>query len=319
MPPIDAKTRLCALIGNPVEHSLSPAIHNAAFQHLGLNFAYVAFKVEDVEGAMRGIRALTGIRGVSVTIPHKVAVLRHLDEVEPTARSIGAVNTIVADRGKLTGYNTDASGSLAALRKGGAPVDGGRVLLLGSGGAARAIAFALCTEAKVAALTILAIIDQEREALIRDLRDKTGIAVTGDQLTPQTLGRTIPNAQVLIHCTSVGMSPNAGETCVPDSLLTPRLTVMDIVYNPLETRLLKAASRAGCRTIRGLEMFLSRPPGSSNSGPSSRLRSRSCAPSWRSSSHEHRVGRVSRRGQEQRRQGPGRAPDMAAPLDGRRD
>ena len=256
MPPIDATTRLCALIGNPVEHSLSPAIHNAAFQHLGLNFVYVAFNVEDVEGAMHAIRALTGIRGVSVTIPHKVAVLRHLDEVEPTARSIGAVNTIVADRGKLTGYNTDASGALAALRKGGAPVDGGRVLLIGSGGAARAIAFALCTEAKVAALTILAIIDQEREALIRDLRDKTGIAVTGDQLTPQTLGRTIPNAQVLIHCTPVGMSPNAGETCVPDSLLTPHLTVMDIVYNPLETRLLKAASRAGCRTIRGLEMFL---------------------------------------------------------------
>ena len=82
MPPIDAKTRLCALIGNPVEHSLSPAIHNAAFQHLGLNFAYVAFKVEDVEGAMRGIRALTGIRGVSVTIPHKVAVLPYLDEIE---------------------------------------------------------------------------------------------------------------------------------------------------------------------------------------------------------------------------------------------
>jgi len=85
MPPIDATTRLCALIGNPVEHSLSPAIHNAAFQHLGLNFVYVSFNVDDVEGAMRGIRALTGIRGVSVTIPHKVAVLRYLDEVEPTA------------------------------------------------------------------------------------------------------------------------------------------------------------------------------------------------------------------------------------------
>jgi len=256
MPPIDAKTRLCALIGNPVEHSLSPAIHNAAFQHLGLNFAYVAFKVEDVEGAVRGIRALTGIRGVSVTIPHKVAVLPYLDEIDTTARNIGAVNTIVADRATLTGYNTDASGALAALRKGGAPVDGGRVLILGSGGAARAIAFALCMEAKVAVLTILAIIDQERGALIRDLREKTGVAVTGDQLTPQTLGRAIPNAQVLIHCTPVGMSPNVAETCVPDSLLAPHLTVMDIVYNPLETRLLKAARRAGCRTIRGLEMFL---------------------------------------------------------------
>ncbi|HEX9284603.1 MAG TPA: shikimate dehydrogenase, partial [Nitrospirales bacterium] len=155
MPPIDAKTRLCALIGNPVEHSLSPAIHNAAFQHLGLNFVYVAFKVEDVDGALRGLRALTGIRGVSVTIPHKVAVLSYLDEVTPTVRNIGAVNTIVSDGGRLTGYNTDASGALAALRAGGAPVDGGRVLLLGSGGAARAIAFALCMDAKVSALTIL--------------------------------------------------------------------------------------------------------------------------------------------------------------------
>ena len=256
MPPIDAKTHLCAIIGNPVEHSLSPAIHNAAFQHLGLNFVYVALKVEDLEGAMRGIRALTGIRGISVTIPHKIAVLPYLDEIETTARNIGAVNTIVSDSGKLTGFNTDASGGLTALRQGGAPVDGGRVLILGSGGAARAIAFALCIEAKVAALTILAIIDQERDALIRDLREKTGAAVTGDQLTPQSLGRAIPNAQVLIHCTPVGMSPNVGETCVPDSLLAPPLTVMDIVYNPLETRLLKDARRAGCRTIRGLEMFL---------------------------------------------------------------
>jgi len=256
MPTIDAKTRLCALIGNPVEHSLSPAIHNAAFQHLGLNYVYVAFKVEDVEGALRGLRALTGIRGVSVTIPHKVAVLPHLDEIAPTARNIGAVNTIVSDGGKLTGYNTDASGALAALRAGGASVDGGRVLILGSGGAARAIAFALCMDAKVSALTILAILDQERETLVRDLRDKTGASVTGHQLTPDTLGRSIPNAQVMIHCTPVGMSPKVDETCVPAKLLASHLTVMDIVYNPLETRLLKEACQTGCRTVRGVEMFL---------------------------------------------------------------
>jgi shikimate dehydrogenase len=256
MLPIDAKTRLCALIGNPVEHSLSPAIHNAAFQHLGLNFVYVAFKVEDVEGALRGLRALTGIRGVSVTIPHKVAVLPYLDEIAPTARNIGAINTIVSDGSRLTGYNTDASGAMAALRAGGAPVDGGRVLLLGSGGAARAIAFALCMDAKVSALTILAILDQERDTLVRDLRDKTGASVTGQQLTSDMLGRSIPNVQVMIHCTPVGMSPKVDETCVPAKLLASHLTVMDIVYNPLETRLLKEARQAGCRTVRGVEMFL---------------------------------------------------------------
>ena len=256
MPTIDAKTRLCALIGNPVEHSLSPAIHNAAFQHLGLNYVYVAFKVEDVEGALRGIRALTGIRGASVTIPHKVAVLPHLDEVDPTARNIGAVNTIVSDRGRLTGYNTDATGALAALRAAGAPVDGGHVLILGSGGAARAIAFALCMDAKVSALTILAVIDQERDTLVRDLRDKTSASVSGFQLMPETLARHIADAQTMIHCTPVGMSPNVGEACVPAALLASHLTVMDIVYNPLETRLLSDARRAGCRTVRGLEMFL---------------------------------------------------------------
>lgn len=256
MPPIDAKTRLCALIGNPVEHSLSPAIHNAAFQHLGLNYVYVALKVEDLESAMRGVRALTGIRGLSVTIPHKVAVLPYLDGIDPTAGNIGAVNTIVCDGGELTGYNTDASGALAALRASGGPVDGVRALVLGSGGAARAIAFALCMEAKVATVTILAVIDQERETLVRDLLEKTGVAVTGLPLTPETLTRQIPEAQVMIHCTPVGMSPQTGETCVPRQLLRPNLTIMDIVYNPLETRLLADAKQAGCTTVRGIEMFL---------------------------------------------------------------
>jgi len=256
MPTIDTRTRLCALIGNPVEHSLSPAIHNAAFQHLGLNFAYVAFKVDDVEGALRGIRALTGIRGVSVTIPHKVAVLPYLDDIAPTARNIGAVNTIVSEGGTLTGYNTDATGALAALREGGAPVNGAPVLLLGSGGAARAIAFALCMDATVSSLTILAPLDQERDRLVQDLRDKTGAAVFGHPLSPETLARYIPDAQTMMHCTPVGMSPKADETCVPASLLSPHLTVMDIVYNPLDTRLLKDARQAGCNTVRGIEMFL---------------------------------------------------------------
>jgi shikimate dehydrogenase len=253
---IDARTMLCCLIGDPVEHSLSPAIHNAAFQHAGLNYVYLAFKVEDLEGAMRGVRALTSMRGVSVTIPHKVAVLRYLDKIDPTARYIGAVNTIVAANGVLTGYNTDASGALQALRAAGALPEGGRFLLLGSGGAARAIAFGLCTDAKISALTILAMLDDEREALVRDLRHKTGATVWGVRLNRDTLKEHLPQAGVLIHCTPVGMSPKVDETCVPADLLAPSLTVMDIVYNPLETRLLKDARQAGCRIIRGIEMFL---------------------------------------------------------------
>ena len=161
MTDINAHTKLCGVIGNPVEHSLSPAIHNAAFQKLGLNYVYLAFPVADVEGAIRGIRALGNLRGFSVTIPHKVAVMPHLDEVEPTAKRIGSVNTIVVENGKLTGYNTDASGALRALQAAGVQLKGQRVLMLGSGGAARAIAFALAANADIAGLTILGVDDKD--------------------------------------------------------------------------------------------------------------------------------------------------------------
>ncbi|MDE3226350.1 MAG: shikimate dehydrogenase [Nitrospirota bacterium] len=253
---INAQTKLCGLLGNPVEHSLSPAIHNAAFQTLGLNFVYLAFKVEDLEGAVRGIRALGNLRGFSVTIPHKVAVMPFLDEVEQTARHIGSVNTILVDEEKLTGYNTDASGALRALQNGGVSLKGQQVLMVGTGGAARAIAFALATVKDIGGLILLGIDEKERLALAEDLRDRTKLPVEYGPLTDQTLRGGIKNSQVLIHCTPIGMYPKVEETCIPSSLLSPHLTVMDIVYNPLETRLLREAKAAGCRTIRGLEMFL---------------------------------------------------------------
>lgn len=253
---INAQTKLCGVLGSPVEHSLSPAIHNAAFQKLGLNFVYLAFRVEDLAGAIRGIRALGNVRGFSVTIPHKVAVIPYLDEVETTAKHIGSVNTIVAENGKLTGYNTDASGAMRALREAGVSLKGQKVLMLGSGGAARAIAFALGADAGVAALTILGIDEQERRGLVKDLRAKTSLQVEDGPISEERLRRSLKDSHILLHCTPVGMHPNVNETYVPRSLLAPDLTVMDIVYNPLETRLLREAKEVGCRTIRGLEMFL---------------------------------------------------------------
>ncbi len=253
---INAQTKLCGVIGNPVEHSLSPAIHNAAFQKLGLNFVYLAFRVENIADAIRGIRALGNVRGFSVTIPHKVSAIRYLDEVEPTARHIGAINTIVVDDGKLIGYNTDASGALRALRDGSVELKGRRVAMLGSGGAARAIAFALAADSGVAELFILAIDEAERRGLVSDLQAKTSLRVHEATLSEDTLRRLLPDAQVLIHCTPVGMHPRSEESCVPAELLHARLAVMDIVYNPPETRLLRDATAAGCQTVRGLEMFL---------------------------------------------------------------
>ena len=253
---INAHTQFCGVIGNPVEHSLSPAIHNAAFQKLGLNFVYLAFRVEAIGEAIKGLRALGNFRGASVTIPHKVAAVPFLDSVEPTARHIGAINTIVAEGGTLTGHNTDAIGALRALREGGVELKGRQVVMLGSGGAARAIAFALGTETGIERLTLLGIDSQERTALARDLQSKTGMTVQESLLDEGALRKILPDSHVLIHCTPMGMSPKVNETAVPAALLHTGLTVMDIVYNPRDTQLLKDAKARGCRTIPGLEMFL---------------------------------------------------------------
>lgn len=253
---INAHTQFCGVIGNPVEHSLSPAIHNAAFQKLELNFVYLAFRVETVGDALKGLRALGNFRGASVTIPHKVAVVPYLDSIEPTARHIGAINTIVAAGGILTGYNTDATGALRALRESSVALKGRHVVMLGSGGAARAIAFALGSETGIDRLTILGIDDQERRALVRDLQSKTKIAVQESSLNEATLQKVLPDTHVLIHCTPMGMLPKVHETSVPATLLHAGLAVMDIVYNPRDTRLLKEAKAAGCRVIPGIEMFL---------------------------------------------------------------
>jgi len=253
---INAHTQLCGVIGNPVEHSLSPAIHNAAFQKLGLNYVYLAFPVENLESAVHGIRALGNVRGFSVTIPHKVAVIPYLDEVETTAKHIGSVNTIVVNKGRLFGYNTDASGALRALTDAGVTLKGQRVLVLGSGGAARAIAFALAQSTGIVLLTILGIEETERCRLVDDLRAKTTVVVQDGPLNDAALEEVIKESHVLLHCTPLGMSPNIDRTCVPAGLLHSSLTVMDIVYNPLQTRLLREAKAAGCRTIRGVDMFL---------------------------------------------------------------
>ncbi len=253
---IDTKTQFCGVLGKPVGHSLSPAIHNAAFRALGLNFVYLAWQVDTIGDAVKGLRALGNFRGASVTIPHKVAAMQFLDHVEPTAKRIGAINTIVADKGELSGYNTDATGALRALREGGIELKGRRIVVLGSGGAARAIAVALAADSGVENLTLLGIEDSERTRLAQDIRSVGVATVEDSHLDEAALRRVLPDSHVLIHCTPVGMSPKSDSTCVPASLLHSGLAVMDIVYNPRETQLLKDAKFAGCKTIPGLEMFL---------------------------------------------------------------
>ena len=253
---INTCTQFCGVIGNPIEHSLSPAIHNAAFEKLGINCVYLAWQVESIGDALKGLRALGNFRGASVTIPHKVSAMPFLDQVDITAQQIGAINTIVAEDGRLIGYNTDATGALRALREGGAILRDQHVVVLGSGGAARAIAFALTLDAQIKHLTLLAVDEKERNALAKNVRMTAPFTVDDCHLDDVNLSRILATAQVLIHCTPVGMSPKTELTCVPPSLLHRGLTVMDIVYNPRETVLLKDAKQAGCQVIPGLEMFL---------------------------------------------------------------
>jgi shikimate dehydrogenase len=252
---ISGKTRVCGVIGDPIGHSLSPAIQNAAFSHLKLNFVFLAFRVKpaELEDAMRGMRGL-GIHGLNVTMPHKKAVTAFLDEVDPTAKFLCAVNTILNDNGRLCGFNTDGVGASKALQENGISLSGKKVLLLGAGGAAKAIAFQLVKEADE--LVILNRTPEKATELAESLNQALGKVVMGAKLSPNTIQKNLRDSEVLVNATSVGMHPNANKSPVAPEWLKPDLTVMDIVYNPVETKLAKDAKAMGARVISGVEMLI---------------------------------------------------------------
>jgi shikimate dehydrogenase len=244
---IDAQTELYGVIGNPVRHSLSPMIHNGFFKRLGRNAVYLAFEVKNLEEALRGIRGLE-VRGVSVTTPFKTQVIPFLDKIEGLAKKIGAVNTIVNRGGRLIGYNTDCEGALGALEEE-MNLKGKKVVLLGAGGAARAIGFGL--KGRDCQLIISNRSKKRGEGLSKELGC--------DYLPISSLVRMKAGelgANVVINATSVGMAPRDGETPIPKKLLKEGMMVMDIVYQPLQTRLLREAQEKGCLTVNGLEMFI---------------------------------------------------------------
>ncbi len=252
---VSGKTKVFCVIGDPIEHSLSPIMHNAAFKHLKIDAVYVAFNVKEnmLEDAVKGMRSF-GICGMNVTMPHKTAIIKYLDESDPVARFVGAVNTVLNAYGKLLGFNTDGVGALRALEENGVKTKGKRILLLGAGGAGRAIAFQLAQEADE--LVILNRDVNKARLLADTLRRKFNKNVVGDSLLPSTLKDWIKDVDVLINATSVGMHPHQDETPVDKSLLRPELAVMDIVYNPVETRLLKDAKSVGAQVIYGTEMLV---------------------------------------------------------------
>ena len=239
---LDKRTRVYGVIGNPVSHSLSPLLHNTGFIARRMNDVYLPFLVNDLRDFLGAIKPL-GVRGFSVTIPFKEKILRHLDECDPLAEAIGAVNTVVVrGNGKLYGMNTDYVGVLRALQKR-VSLRGSRVLIYGAGGVARAVAFALAQEGANPA--ICARRPEQARRLAR--------AVRGEAIERRRLGGEYFDA--IVNCTPVGMHPRASESPLRADELNCRL-VFDTVYRPLRTKLLQLAERRGIETVSGVEMFL---------------------------------------------------------------
>ncbi|NKB68731.1 MAG: shikimate dehydrogenase [Candidatus Latescibacteria bacterium] len=252
---ISGTTKILGVIGHPVEHTSSPAMHNAAIQALGLDYVYTAFHVEP-QGLPRAIDGMRGlnIAGLNVTVPHKGAVMEYLDEISPEAQAIGAVNTIANNNGRLTGYNTDGYGILESLRReGGLEKLPAHVALLGAGGAARAILYALLQRPEVESIALLNRTVERAQQLAGDL--DTAAAKT--QAGPLDTGaQAIGRAGLLINSTSVGMHPYQDHSPLPDPACLHRdMLVLDIVYNPLRTRLMEQAEAAGARALNGLGML----------------------------------------------------------------
>jgi shikimate dehydrogenase len=251
---ISGRTGILGVIGHPVSHSGSPAMHNAALESTGLDYVYVAFTVppEGAEGVGDAMRALN-IRGLNVTVPHKQTVISCLDEVSQEAQAIGAVNTIDHRDGRLYGHNTDAYGLVASLREeGGLQRLPAKVALLGAGGAARAILYALLAAEEVEHVALLNRTIARAESLAMDLN-------AGSRVTVQPLAETtaLADAGLVINSTSIGMEPDAEASPLGDGAgLHDGMVVVDIVYKPLETRLLQQARVAGARTVDGLGMLV---------------------------------------------------------------
>ena len=252
---ITGKTSVFGIIGDPVEHSLSPGMHNAAFKSVGLDHIYVPFnvKTEELEDAINGARAM-GIRGLNVTIPHKTEVIKYLDYLDIAAGLISAVNTIEFGENGAIGHNTDGIGAIRAIEEV-VPVKGKKIMVLGAGGAARAISFQLLLNEAESLVISNRTIEKAHE-LRDDLNEKLDHEVTVTDLG-NDLARELKDTDILINTTPIGMYPNINhKPLVTADIMHKELIVNDIVYNPLKTGLIKEAEKAGAKTISGIKMLM---------------------------------------------------------------
>lgn len=251
---MDSQTIMTGVIGNPIRQSLSPDMHNAVYKKLGLNYASAAFAVtqENLKQAVEGIRALS-FRGVNVTIPHKVAIMEYLDEIDEEALDIGAINTIVNDNGKLIGYNTDGRGFIQSLlEEAQVSVADKRVLVLGAGGAARAVGISLARRG-VSHIVLANRSMEKAEDLARHISNHVPCQA-------MSLGDldliNMKDIDLVINTTSIGMVPNIHDMPISEKQLHSELIVSDLIYNPIKTKLLLAAETKGAKIHNGVGMFV---------------------------------------------------------------
>lgn len=248
---ISGKTKICVIIGDPVEHSLSPAMHNSAYQALGIDneFVFVAsqVKAENLKQVVQAVRVMN-IRGLTCTIPHKTEVMKYLDEIDSVAEKIGAVNTVVNTNGILKGYNTDWLGVVVPLENHIGSLKGKTVALMGAGGAARAMAFGVSKQG--ASLTIFNRTEEKSQQLARELGMNTIVKPF------EEMSSVIPNQDIILNATSLGMGEQMNQTPIQKEYIRKGQIVFDAVYVPRETRLLKEAREQGAITIQGIEMLL---------------------------------------------------------------
>ncbi len=250
--------KVVGLIGYPLGHSVSPAMHNAAFKKLGLDWEYSLFEVEpsDLPEALKGMRALH-IAGFNATIPHKESILPLLDEVTKLARIIGAVNTVLNQEGKLIGYNTDGAGFIDSLKED-AKINpkGKRAVVLGAGGASRAVSIILA-EANALSITLADIQEEKAKELSEYIDAYFEAECNFVKINSEDLQKAIDRADILVNSTPIGMRPKIDQSPLDEKIkLHPKLLVYDLVYNPSETKLLKAAKSAGSKTCSGLGMLV---------------------------------------------------------------
>lgn len=254
---INTETKMIGLLGYPLKHSYSPAMQNAAFQKMGLNKIYIPIEVteENLGDVIKGMSKMN-FAGFNVTIPHKINVMEYLDEIDELAKMIGAVNTVINKDGRLKGYNTDGNGFLRSFEIGtGESVKKKKILIIGSGGASRAISMTMAVNGAEKIYICNRTLDKAVE-LADDINKKTGSPLVAAALKYNDIEDVLQYTDIIINTTSVGMHPDTDALPIDKRLLDKRFIVCDIVYNPLKTKLLEEAEKVGCKILTGISMLV---------------------------------------------------------------